>query len=274
MDLHPADSLLGLGFSFADLATRDGLVRLDRAFLDRLAAEDGAVHARLLAARAAPDALAGKDESELVVALGPHLDGFVAALFGIEAETLALARQTHALDPIHACKRLFVQRQAVKKYPDPSGFDGAALRAATGGAVRRAADRARLRRPCRGLGDGEAMPRRWISALRYAAWATLTEAGRAAHPGNTLFRVPHRLDSQHLVPVETIERDGVTMLRLPEHRLARARRVRADRCRDEHAAGAGSDQLLHLVPHAGQGFLPHGPEGSQDRRSSRSRRSA
>ena len=109
---------------------RDGLIRLDRAFLDRLAAEDAGLHARLLAARAAPDALAKKDESDLVVALGPHLDSFVAALFGIEAETQALARETATLDPIHACKRLFVQRQAVKKYPDPARFDGAALRAA------------------------------------------------------------------------------------------------------------------------------------------------
>src|SRR6185437_2079499 len=127
MDLHSADSTLGLGFGFDDLRTRDGLIRLDRAFLDRLAAEDGALHARLLAARAAPDGLAGKEESALIVELGPHLDGFVAALFGIEAETLALSRETLALDPVHACKRLFVQRQAVKKYPDPSGFDGAAL---------------------------------------------------------------------------------------------------------------------------------------------------
>ena len=61
------------------------------------------------------------------------------------------------------------------------------------------------------------MPTALDLALRYAAWATLTEAGHAAHPGNTLFRVPHRLDPEHLVPVETIERDGVTMLRLPEH---------------------------------------------------------
>ena len=65
-------------------------------------------------------------------------------------------------------------------------------------------------------------------ALRYAAWATLTEAGRAAHPGNTLFRVPHRLDYQRLVPVETIERDGVTMLRTAGGTLALARRVRTD----------------------------------------------
>ncbi len=36
------------------------------------------------------------------MALGPHLDGFVATLFGIEAQTEALNRQTLALDPIHA----------------------------------------------------------------------------------------------------------------------------------------------------------------------------
>ena len=54
-------------------------------------------------------------------------------------------------------------------------------------------------------------------ALRYASWATLTAAGRAAHRGDTMFGVPRRVDPLHLVPVETIVRDGVTMLRLPEH---------------------------------------------------------
>ena len=178
MDAAPAaDTVtLGFGFSFADLAGRDGLVRLDRIFLERLAGDDAALHARLLAARAAPDALATPEESDLVVALAPHLDGFVAALFGIEAETLALAHETHALDPIHACKRLFVQRQAVKKYADPSQFDGAALRADL---------EARL---------GETLTERAFAdhvaawekagetaaldvALRYAAWATLTAGG-------------------------------------------------------------------------------------------------
>ena len=65
----------------------------------------------------------------------------------------------------------------------------------------------------RGKPDPEALD----EALRYAAWATLTAEGQAPHHGGTLFRVPHRVDPQHLVPVETIERDGVTMLRLPEH---------------------------------------------------------
>ena len=54
------------------------------------------------------------------------------------------------------------------------------------------------------------------AALEYAAWATLTPAGRTRHKRGLLFRVPHRLDMHHLVPAETIMRHGVTMLRLPQ----------------------------------------------------------
>ena len=125
---------LGFGFQLADLSARDGLIALDRRFLAFLQEQDADLHARLLAARAEPE-LDQKAEAELVVALGPHLDAFVAALFGIEAEAEAIARATLALDPVHACKRLFVQRQAVKKYPDPSGFDGAGSARRTGSSV-------------------------------------------------------------------------------------------------------------------------------------------
>ncbi len=205
---------LGFGFSFSDLAGREGLIRLDRRFLDALAEQDAALHQRLLAVRAAPQTLTKRDESDLVVALGPHLDSFVATLFGVEDQTLALTRATLALDPVHACKRLFVQRQAVKKYPDPAGFDGPVLRAALETRMGEALTEAAF---ARHVAAWEAEPDAMDTALRYAAWATLTPQGQAAHPGGTLFHVPRRIDPQHLVPVETIERDGVTMLRLPEH---------------------------------------------------------
>jgi len=209
-------SALGFGLSFADLASRDGLVRVDKLFLDRLLAEDAALHTALLTARATPEALDAKAEGELVVSLGPVLDEFVAELFDIAEQTGAIARQTGALGPLHACKRLFVQRQAVKKYPDPAGFDGPALRAALEARMGAALDEAGFAAAVAGweqAGDAAALD----EAMRYAAWATLTPAGRAAHAGGTLFRVPHKIDPQHLVPVQTIERDGVTMLRLPEH---------------------------------------------------------
>ncbi len=59
-------------------------------------------------------------------------------------------------------------------------------------------------------------------AARYAAWATHTPEGRRAHKGGVLFKVPHKVDPHHLVPVETEVVDGVAMLKLPRaHRRAR-----------------------------------------------------
>ena len=177
---------------------------------------DASLHTRLLTARADPGGLAVKDESALIIDLGPHLDAFVAGLFGVEAETEALLVETLALDPVHSCKRLFVQRQAVKKYPDPLDFDGPALRAAL---ERRfgAPLTERLFADHVAIWQKDGPPDALDDALRYAAWATLTPAGQAAHRADTMFRVPHRIDPNHLVPVETIIRDGITMLRLPEH---------------------------------------------------------
>ncbi|MBE7159005.1 MAG: hypothetical protein INR62_11335, partial [Rhodospirillales bacterium] len=73
---------LGFGFEFHELAAREGLIRLDRCFLDDLTASDPALAQRLLGARANPAGVSVRDEGELVVALGPHLDRFVATLFG------------------------------------------------------------------------------------------------------------------------------------------------------------------------------------------------
>ena len=206
---------LGFGSTFSDLATCDGLIRLDRRFLAGLEAEAPDLHARLLAARAAPESLDAKAEGQLVVALGPSVGAFVAALFGIEAEAAAIAERTAGLDPIHTCKRLFVQRQAVRKYPDPSGLDADALRAALEAEMRGPLDERAFATHVLAWEKSEHTEQLDL-AMRYAAWATLTPAGQARHGGGTLFHVPHKLDFQNLVPVETIERDGVTMLRLPE----------------------------------------------------------
>ena len=207
---------LGYGSTFSNLATREGLVALDRRFVADLLARDPGLLERLMTARATPEALDSKAEGELIVALGPFVEDFVAELFDVTDEITAIARRTRALEPIHACKRLFVQRQAVRKYADPSGFDGTALRADL---------ESRFEAPFSELAfathvetwELQANAEALDVALHYAAWATLTDEGRAYHRGDTLFNVPRKLDFQHLVPVETIERNGVTMLRLPEH---------------------------------------------------------
>ena len=139
---------LGFDLRFADLYGRDGLVRLDGQFVDFLKAQSPELHNRLMTARAAPEQLEGKPESDLIVELAPVLEEFIAELFGIAPEVGALRSRHEALAPLYSVKRLFVQRRAAKKYgPDQAAaFDGAALRERARAAARRRADRAALRR--------------------------------------------------------------------------------------------------------------------------------
>ena len=74
---------LGHGLSFTDLYDRDGLARLDAAFAGWLQTANVDVHARLMAARAAPDQLAAKDESNLLIEVARPLEDFIGALFGV-----------------------------------------------------------------------------------------------------------------------------------------------------------------------------------------------
>src|SRR6266851_3486702 len=218
------------GLSFSDLYERDGLVRLDRAFVAHLAAAEVALHDRLMLARAAPDALDRKAESDLLVDLSPHLEDFVGELFGIIGEVRALQAAHDKLAPLFSVKRLFVQRRAVKevKEADALHLNGRKLaqelETLLGGppadfTTRQGVLAWELRyaeEVARWLDDEAAHKLPLKVALEYAAWATLAPEGRARHRRGLLFRVPHRLDMHHLVPVETIERHGVTMLRRPE----------------------------------------------------------
>src|SRR5262245_46401567 len=103
---------LAFGLAFEDLYSREGLVRLDAAFCDSLRAKDFALLERLMAARATPGALPRKQQSELMVAIAPHLEDFIAELFGISAEAGALAARHETLAPLYALKRKFVQKKA------------------------------------------------------------------------------------------------------------------------------------------------------------------
>jgi len=192
------------GLSFAELYHRDGLLRLDAAFVRALAASDSALCQRLLAARARPDTLAVKPESELLIALAPHLEDFVAELFGIESGVAQLAQRHNELAPLYRCKRLFVQRKAMHKYKagEAAQFDGAALRAELAPlTIGDFSELAFARQVMAWQQDEAAHARELDLALRYAAWAALTPSGKAFHASGVLFEVPHKLDYQRLVPL-------------------------------------------------------------------------
>ena len=178
-----------------------------------------------MAARAAPEKLAGKAESDLIVELAPELEDFIGELFGITDEVRSLRLRHDALAPLYEVKRLFVQRRAAKKYsPDQAdGFDGDALRAELepllGGELTELRFAESVELWMKAETDNAAALE---LATRYAAWAVHTEEGRRRHKSGILFKVPHKVDAYHLIPVETEVVDGVTMLKLPRA-LRRAR---------------------------------------------------
>ncbi len=219
------DLALRHGLRFTDLYRRDGLERLDAAFVAHIQARDVDLFNRLMSGRRDPVALEPKAESELLIDLAPHLEDFIANLFGIEGEVRALQARHQSLAPIYTVKRLFVQRRAVKGV---TAQQAAAIDADTAqrdleklfGEPLTEESFARHVAPWM---DDEAANRDSLDlAARYAAWATLAPAGVEKHRRGVLFKVPHRLDMEHLVPVETVVENGVTMLHLPEsHRRFR-----------------------------------------------------
>ena len=91
---------LAFGLTFEDLYSRDGLVHLDRAFLDYAARRRFTIYERLLAARANPASLPRKSASELIIAIAPYLEDFTGQLFGIQTDLRDLQARHHGSRPL------------------------------------------------------------------------------------------------------------------------------------------------------------------------------
>jgi NADPH-dependent glutamate synthase beta subunit-like oxidoreductase/NAD(P)H-flavin reductase len=179
------------------------------------------LHNRLVTARAQPETVDGKAESDLIVAAAPYLEDFIGGLFGISAEIRALQARHHALAPLYSVKRLFVQRRAVKGLSEEqaAAIDGEALGRDLAAKLGGALTELRFAEKVAEWMEAEAEHAAELElAARYAGWATLSPAGKAKHGAGILFKVPHKLDPHHLVPVATEAVDGVTMLRFPPQR--------------------------------------------------------
>jgi NADPH-dependent glutamate synthase beta subunit-like oxidoreductase/NAD(P)H-flavin reductase len=191
---------LGHGIAFDELYDRDGLVRLDAAFRASLPPD---LAERLDNARATPPT--GRPESDLIVALAPALDDFLAELFSIRADVAALAARQDELAPLFQAKRLFVQRRALKAVPaaEAAALDGAAL-------ARRLGNPGELdfaETVLAWLDDEAAHGEDLALAARYAAWAVAH-----ADSQSVLFRLPAKRDPFARIATSMVEHAGLPAL--------------------------------------------------------------
>jgi NADPH-dependent glutamate synthase beta subunit-like oxidoreductase/NAD(P)H-flavin reductase len=212
---------LGFNASFEGLYAREGLVQLDADFIAEVKNTDAALHNRLVTARGNPDAVPAKEHSQLIIDLAPHAEDFIAQLFGIRGEIAALKEKHFALAPLYSCKRLFVQRKAAKAVPAEQAavLDGELLARKlqpffTGEA---SFEIAFARHVMVWLDTPEAHADNLQTATHYAAWALHSKEGQEKHKDGILFKMPHKLDPQHLIALETEVKDGITVLKLNDH---------------------------------------------------------
>ncbi len=213
----------GYGIKFAELYQRDGLVKIDNAFVEHLKTTDVALFNRLMAGRADKTALSDKDHSQLLIDVAPHVEDFIGELFGIKKEVQELAQAHHVLAPLYACKRLFVQRKAAKALT-PEAAANVSGEALLGMLPLPHADgeffELAFAKIVMGWLEKEEENKSLLEiAARYAAWALYSEEGRKKHKSGVLFKQPVKFDYNNLVACETELRDGVQVLRFAHSHL-------------------------------------------------------
>jgi len=210
---------LSFGLQFEDLYTTEGLAKLDVAFQRFLEAGDAALLPQLLAARVDPKSLDRKAESTLILAIAPHLEDFIGELFQVQKEVRELQHQHDELACLYTVKRNFIQRKALTsvKEADAQHLHGKALQAELETYIgERLTEIAYARAVTKWLDDAAGHAHHLDIAAKYAAWAHYTKPGREKHKSGILFKKPHKLEFEKLVPVETLTENNAERFVFPE----------------------------------------------------------
>ncbi len=199
--MTPSTLILELahGLAFEDLYSRAGLCRIDELFMAHLRGVDADITDRLAQAREHHATLDQKAESDVLVEVAPHVDDFIAHLFAITPSVRVRATEHHGLAPMFMCRRLFVQRVALKKFKadEAATFNGAALQADLSMRLGGAFDEiAYANAVLAWMEDEDAHAEDLDIAARFAAW----QVHNGRHAGSVLFKEPTRIDPLNLVP--------------------------------------------------------------------------
>ncbi|MEM7616818.1 MAG: FAD-dependent oxidoreductase [Pseudomonadota bacterium] len=215
---------LAYNIQFKELYCNNSLKKIDNEFIGFIKNHDIALYNKLMAARAHPESLDIKDESNFLLELAPYLEDFLGKLFNIEQDVTNLQNQHNDLAILYKVKRLFIQRKALKlaKVKEANNYNGEELITALELLFNEKFDQYSYARHIdKWLRNEEENENNLILAAKYAIWAANTEAGKHKHSdkNDILFHKPQKLDFARLVPVETEVINGVTVQKLPNDEL-------------------------------------------------------
>ncbi|WP_353277090.1 FAD-dependent oxidoreductase [Wolbachia endosymbiont (group A) of Agelastica alni] len=230
---------LNFNISFSNLYTRDGLIKLDETFLNYIKSCDESLFCSLIEARekAASSSMSSQchlpssqchppssqcltlgsrkqeeripvsatwmTDSQLIIDLSYLLDEFIAKLFNIEKEIEELKKKHNDFAVIYKCKRLFVQRYALKKYTNVANID--ITNKLSHFLTLPTTEKNFAKQVMHWFEDKENHKEEIKLAAQYAAW-------RVKNKQSILFSIHRKIDHENLIPFSKKEVDKVEVL--------------------------------------------------------------
>ena len=254
---------LAFGLRFNDLYEREGLAARRRR-VPRLPRRSRRRAARQAASRRGRRRPRAKDESDLLVALAPHVEDFIAQ--AVRHRGRGAARWPRATTSSRrstrssacSCSAARCTRSS-REDAKPDGFDFST-------------ELDFAQRVTAWLKDETANAAKLEAAARYAAWAATHARGQGE--ASQRRAVQDAAQARLHAPRSGAHGDAPRLPRAHARPSAAARRLRAHRRGHRPRRRARRGQLLHLVPRAGQGLLLEGAEGEGARRRASARPSS
>lgn len=186
-------------FQFSDLYNNSKLKELDNYFLDFLSdpLKEDVIQTRL-------NFKEWKiDHSNLAITLAPYLEKFLSSFFNIEKELNIDKKQYSSLAKIYECKRLFVQRYALKSGQIPKNVLEELSQLISPQLSKYSINHFEQIFAEHALNWLASKDQEKLDiASQYAIWACLDSDGIKKHKSGTLFKFPRKLNFDCLVPVE------------------------------------------------------------------------
>jgi NADPH-dependent glutamate synthase beta subunit-like oxidoreductase/NAD(P)H-flavin reductase len=215
---------LAFGLTFKQLYCTAGLQTIDHHFVQHLRGQDAGLADKLIQARASlPENLA---QSELLLAIAPVLEDFIAQLFGIENAVAALQSRHTDLAPLFLAKRKFVQRVALRQVTASEALhiDSSQIQDQMSDILGSDWDELRFASTVTQWQAQEKTDSLQL-AIQYAAWAVHHPDGRAKHRHGVLFKTAQPVDPDHLIghlqSVAATQGKPVSLFQFDEKQLRR-----------------------------------------------------
>lgn len=191
----PINSLFKL--EFADLYSRDGLLKIDQYFLEFLNDYDAKLCEQYQ--HALKYSLDKKANSELLIAVAKILEEFLVLFFNIKIDNFELQERHLKLANLYIAKRLFVQRRVAKKYQQHQSY-----------IPNQAIDELELANQIVAYLQDETKYQQDLDQIeQYCAWALYHPDGIKVHHNGVLFKLPQKVDLNNLVKFASKNHHGL-----------------------------------------------------------------